>query len=222
MSIVFATGYDDGLLWGRTLGPATTWMGAKQNNGSWPSAPKPRDLAQSSHPGCSGRQNSAAASTTVEAVQSRLRQCMKVQIESDQRGRCRTVFRVGQLVDIHGKDGDLIVMWLVAGRRTRAAVTADPKIGAALNSAASYRGFLYTARVFWKRRRAWRNIEDNPVPPAAASWRIRIIHRDRETFRATRRSTPSQCGRHVAACAAEPLEHLFVRNCAALCNLGAG
>src|SRR6266702_1009897 len=56
-------------------------------------------------------------SETVESGQCRLGQGMGVQIEADQRRGNRIVLRIRKLVDINGKDRDLVMVRLVAGRR---------------------------------------------------------------------------------------------------------
>src|SRR5579871_3924242 len=65
--------------------------------------------------------------------QTRFRERMEMQIEADQRRRGVVVLCIRQLVDVDRKDRDLVVMRLVAGRRTGAAIAVSAEIRPALN-----------------------------------------------------------------------------------------
>src|SRR6516165_9294985 len=110
-------------------------------------------------------------------------------------------------------------MRLVAGRWTRAAVATCPEVGAALNNSRRHQLLRYVACSLGQRRRARRNIEHDPMPPAAAGRRVRIIHSDGEALGAARCSTPTQRGREVVPGAAEALEDLFICNGAAFLDV---
>src|SRR5258707_37637 len=92
-------------------------------------------------------------SAAVETGQCRLRQGMEVQIEADQRGRRRIVLGIRQLVDVDGKNRDLVTMRFVASRRTRAAIAIGAEIGAALDCALGRQLLLHVAGALGQRRR---------------------------------------------------------------------
>src|SRR3974390_1675786 len=158
-------------------------------------------------------------SAAVQTGQRRLSQSMEIQVEPDQRSRGGIVLGVRQLVDVNSKNRDLVTMRLVASRGARATGSVGPEVGAALNSSLRHQLLLHVAGSLGQRRRARRNIEHNPMPPAAAGRRVRIIHSDGEALGAARCSTPTQRGREVVSGAAEALEDLFVRNGAAFLDV---
>src|ERR1700723_2779432 len=121
-----------------------------------------------------GQRSSAA----VEAGQRRLRQGVKVQIEADQRSRSRIAGGIRQLVDVNRKNRDLIMMRLVACRRTRPTISTAAEIGAALDRPLRHQLLRHIASPLGQGRRGGWNVEHNPVPPAAAGRRIRIIDTD--------------------------------------------
>src|ERR1700730_14877400 len=161
-------------------------------------------------------------SAAVQTAQWRLGQGMEMQVEPDECSRGGIVLGVGQLVDVNSKNRDLVMMGLIAGRRARAAISVGSEVSTALNGALGHQFLLHVASALGQRRRARRNIEHNPMPPAAAGRRVRIVDADGEAFGPARRATPTQSRRDVAAGAAEALEYLFVDDGVALFEVRTG
>ena len=130
---------------------------------------------------------------------------MEVQVEADQRSRRRVVLCIWQLVDIDRKHRDLVVMRLVAGRRTWATIPVGAEIGsnsgsppwASTSSSRRRRPSATTSRR--------RNIEHHPVPPAAAGRRIRIIDAHGEALGTTGGPAPAQDGETLLPVQPNPL-----------------
>jgi hypothetical protein len=112
------------------------------------------------------------------------------------------------------------MMRLVAGRRARATVSVGSEVGTALNSALRHQLLPHVAGALGQRRHTGEILNTTQLPPAAGR-RVRIIDADGEAFGPTRRATPTQIRRDVAAGAAEALEYLFVNDSAALLEVGA-
>src|ERR1700746_2046615 len=102
------------------------------------------------------------------------------------------------------------MMRLVAGRRTWTAKTVGSKVGSALDGALGDQFLLHVACALGQCARACRNVEYDPVPPAAAGRRVRIIHGDGKALGAGRRPAPVQGWRDIAPGAAAAFEHLLV------------
>ena len=79
-----------------------------------------------------------------------------MQIEPDQRGRGGIVLGVGQLVDVNGKNSDLVVMRPVAGRWAWATVSVGSEVGTALNSALGHQFIRHVAGARGQRSRSRR------------------------------------------------------------------
>src|SRR5205807_3618954 len=121
-------------------------------------------------------------SAAVETCQCRFAHGVEVEVESYKRGRCRMVLGIRQFVEIDGKDSDLIVMRLVARRRTRTTIAIGPEISAALDRALRHRTFFRIASSLRQSGDISGNIEHDPMPPPAAGRRVRIVNGERETL----------------------------------------
>src|SRR5580704_6743961 len=112
------------------------------------------------------------------------------------------------------------MMRLVAGRRARATVSVGSEVGTALNSALRHQLLPHVAGPLGNDVVPGEILNTTQLPPADGR-RVRIIDADGEAFGPTRRATPTQIRRDVAAVAAEALEYLFVNDSAALLDVGA-
>src|SRR5581483_8853162 len=101
-------------------------------------------------------------------------------------------------------------MRLVALRRARAAVPWRTEVGLALHRAGRRESLVDVARPCDELRHIWGHVEDQPVPPAAPGWRVRIVDGHGKALRLFRGAFPPQLGRHVAAVAAETFVHMLL------------
>src|SRR5580658_10355151 len=127
----------------------------------------------------SGRGQLAPVSAFEQSDDYRLRQCIEVQIEADDGGRC-VRFDV-ELVGLHGEYGEEIAVRMIARRRAWAAVTGGTEIGAGLQRARRQRtaGIAGAESEFAHGRR---DIDDQPMPKARPGRRVRIVAGDGEAF----------------------------------------
>jgi hypothetical protein len=122
------------------------------------------------------------------ARQRRLGERVEVKHEADESGA--VVLVAVELRCIHGEDRELIVVWRIALGRTRTPVAGDAEIGAALYRPLRRGWALRIARVLGKACNVRRDVEDDPMPEAAARRRVGIVDRERKALRARGRSRP--------------------------------
>src|SRR5688572_2426149 len=99
-------------------------------------------------------------------------------------------------------------MRLVSRRRTGSTVPRLTKIRHALHAELRSAWAIRLSRIGGERRNIGRNIEDDPVPPAAAGRSIGVIHRHRKAFGTLRGIGPAQFGGHIVAAASESIEDM--------------
>src|ERR1700681_1404145 len=95
-------------------------------------------------------------------------------------------------------------------RGTRAKPTGFPQIGIAFDNAGGKLG--RARRTFFEVRDASREVVRHPMPKATSGRRIRVVNSDRVTLGAFRRTTPFQSWRDVAACTAELIPVVLLRD----------
>src|SRR5437773_12342623 len=112
----------------------------------------------------------------VKAGDARGSQLVGVQVEADvSRGG---VPRNVEFIDLEREYRDVIVVWLVAHRGTRSTISLRPEVGHSLR--ASTRRISSVASAVSEARGRCGNVVHDPMPPSAAGWCVRIVHRDGE------------------------------------------
>src|SRR5262249_20043573 len=100
----------------------------------------------------------------------------------------------------------------VAGRRAWPAIAYSPKIGPDLDRARRRPGQIRVTGAARQETRGRGNVDDHPMPPAAAGRSVGIVDRHRVALRRARRPAPTQLRRDVGAVAAEAAIDLLVLN----------
>src|SRR2546423_15702774 len=112
----------------------------------------------------------------VKSSNPRAGQPVGVDVEANHR-RCGVAGHV-ELIDLERVHGEVIVMRLVANRRTRPAISLRSEISVPLLASAPWIASVAGARL-QSRGVGW-NVVHHPMPPAASRWRIGIVSRNRE------------------------------------------
>src|SRR6266404_1351768 len=112
-------------------------------------------------------------------------------------------------------------MRLVTLRGTWAAVAGLAEIGLGLHRALRGLAARRIAHADRQRHHVRRNVEHDPMPPAAPGRRIGVVHRYREALGTCRRVLPGERRRHVAAVTPEALVYLHRGDCRAGLDFGA-
>src|SRR5262252_383513 len=103
-------------------------------------------------------------------------------------------------------------MRLVTLRGAWAAVAWLAEIGPRLHRALRRLAARGIANTAGQRGHVRRDVEHDPVPPAAAGWRVGVVNGDCEALRASRSVLPGERRRDVASVAPKSLEDVRVRD----------
>src|SRR5512138_2738195 len=102
---------------------------------------------------------------------------------------------------------DVVMVWLVAWRWTRAHVPARPAVVVPLHGPGRKQVLRRITSAGIELGRARGDVVHDPVPPTAARRCVGIVHRDCVALGLGGRATPGESGRGVAAGAAHAVEH---------------
>ena len=127
-----------------------------------------------------------------------------------------------QGIGFQGKDGENVMVGLVALGRARTAIAGSAEIGAALNGACGQSRPIGAARPSRQTGGGGGQVEGQPMPPAAAGGGVGIVHGHGKAFGAGRGILPGQGRRGIAAGAAEAVEHERLGNFTPGLHVGAG
>src|SRR6516162_8965033 len=156
-----------------------------------------------SHGQTAGRRSLAA----IHPRELRLTERVRARVEADQGGACP--LRHLELRHLEGVEREIIVMW--ATRRRAGSTVADAAVVVApLHRPRRHQAFLRISRTHGKRGGAGWDVVGDPMPPAAAGGRVRIVHQQREALGTGGCAAPGERRRRVAALAAELVEDLGV------------
>src|SRR6516164_5587035 len=144
-----------------------------------------------SHGQTAGRRSLAA----IHPRELRLSERVGTRVEADQGGA--RPLRYLELRHLERVEREVVVVWLTRGRAGSPVADAAVVV-APLHRACGHQAFLRISRTRGKRGGAGRDVVDDPVPPAAAGGRVRIVQQQREALRTRRCAAPGERRRYIA------------------------
>src|SRR5215471_21762751 len=157
--------------------------------------------------------------TAIHPRELRLTERMRTRVEADQGGA--GPLRHLELRHLERVEREVVVMRLT-WRGAGSPVANVAVVVAALHCPRGHQAFLRISGTCRKRGSSGWDVVDDPVPPAAAGRRVRIVQQQREALRTRRGAAPGERWRYVAALATKLVEHLGVGDRAALGEVSAG
>src|SRR5580693_1081664 len=113
-----------------------------------------------------------------------------------------------------------MVVVRLARRRTRAAILMRAEVGAPLQGAGRQPMLIGIARPGGQDVYVCGNVVDDPMPPAAARGRVRIVNHESEALRTGRRVAPAQRRRNILSGAAKRIVDLCRSDFVSLHDIG--
>jgi len=145
---------------------------------------------------------------------------MRVNVESHV-GRACSGWNV-ELISVECVQSKDVVMRLVALRWTWSLISRHARVPVANCRSRGEKIFSSVTSARRQSSSSRRNVVNDPVPPSAPGWRVRIVHRDGVALRPLWSAAPGERRRDVGSGATHSIEDMLLRDTRARTDIGAG